>query len=235
MSISVVASLNGLEIVTASRGLKVNRKSLILLRQISQSGAKDIIYPSPTSACKRPVFRVVGPYNDSPSQDFAAAYRNGKQKTAANKVPGIIDWDTHFAGHPNEKLTFEIRVAWSNISNSCAPSTAGSHSLRNSGVTRTDFHAASEIGSSPTGTSRTARYMVWPDLLGRRWMMTSVSSGMFDARALPLVGEPASFATGTRFHSDDECEVRSWRKCAWALSRASYHDWRSLEEDVIST
>ena len=143
-----------------------------------------------------------------------------------------MDWDTHLAGHPSEKLTFDIRVAWSNISNSCAPSTAGSHSFRNSGVMRTDFHAAREMGSSPTGTSRTARWMVSHDLLARRWMMTSVSSGRFDARALPLVGEPTSLATGTRFHSEEECEVRSWRKRAWALSRASYHDWRSLEARI---
>ena len=150
----------------------------------------------------------------------------------ANNTPGMTDWDTHLAGHPREKFTLDIRVAWSNISNSCAPSTAGSHSFRNSGVMRTDFHAASEMGSSPTGTSRTARWMVSPDLLVRRWIITSVSSGRFDARALPLVGEPTSFATGTRFHSEEECEVRSWRKRAWALSRASYHDCRSLEARI---
>ena len=54
------------------------------------------------------------------------------------------------------------------------------------------------------GTSRTARYMVSPDLW---WMMTPVSLGMFDARALPLVGMQTSLATGTRFHSDDACGV----------------------------
>jgi len=62
---------------------------------------------------------------------------------------------TYFAGHPNVKFVLDIRVVGSSISSRTAPSTAGSHSCRNSGVAKMDFQASKGIVSSTMGTSST--------------------------------------------------------------------------------
>jgi hypothetical protein len=71
---------------------------------------------------------------------------------------------THFAGHPKVKLVLDIRVVGSIISSRTAPSTAGSHSCRSSGVARMDFQASKGIVSSAVGTSSTTLYIVSSDL-----------------------------------------------------------------------
>lgn len=141
----------------------------------------------------------------------------------------------HFAGHPSVKFVFAIRVTWSNTSRICAFSTAGSHSLRSSGVTRTDFHESMETASSATGISRTALQTLSPDLPDLRCTTTSVSSGEVDALPFPLEGGGASLGMRIRFHSGEEDVVRSFRKCASASFKALYHDWWSLGMQVSFT
>lgn len=75
---------------------------------------------------------------------------------------------THFAGHPNVKFVLDIRVVGSSISRRTAPSTAGSHSCRSSGVAKIDFQTSKGIVSSAAGTSRTTLYTVSSDLADLR-------------------------------------------------------------------
>jgi hypothetical protein len=100
----------------------------------------------------------------------SARYRDG--------VPGAIRMrsankafkrrGTHFAGHPNVKFVFDIRVVGSSISSRAAPSTAGSHSCRSSGVAKIDFQTSKGMMSSAVGTSRTTLYTVSSDLADLR-------------------------------------------------------------------
>lgn len=55
---------------------------------------------------------------------------------------------THYAGQPRVKLVLDILVVGSSISTSAELSTVGSHSILNSGVTKTDFHESRGIESS---------------------------------------------------------------------------------------
>jgi hypothetical protein len=75
---------------------------------------------------------------------------------------------THFAGQPNVKFVLDIRVVGSSISSRTAPSTAGSHSCRSSGVAKIDFQTSKGIVSSVVGTSRTTLYTVSSDLADLR-------------------------------------------------------------------
>ena len=75
---------------------------------------------------------------------------------------------TYFAGHPNVKLVLDIRVVGSSISSKAAPSTAGSHSCRSSGVAKIDFQTSKGIVSSAVDTSRTTLYTVSSDLADLR-------------------------------------------------------------------
>src|SRR5258708_24733024 len=51
-------------------------------------------------------------------------------------------WRTHFAGHANVKFVLDIRGVGASISSRTAPSTAGSHSCRSSGVAKIDFETS---------------------------------------------------------------------------------------------
>ena len=75
---------------------------------------------------------------------------------------------THFAGQPSVKFVLDIRVVGSSISRRTAPSTAGSHSWRSSGVAKIDFQASKGIVSSAVGTSRMTLYTVSSDLVDLR-------------------------------------------------------------------
>lgn len=55
---------------------------------------------------------------------------------------------THYAGQPSVKFVLDILVVGSSISMRAELSTVGSHSFLNSGVTNTDFHESSGMGSS---------------------------------------------------------------------------------------
>ena len=139
------------------------------------------------------------------------------------------EWQrTHFAGHPNVKLVFDIRVVGSIISSSVALSTAGSHSCRSSGVDKMDFQASKGIESSAVGTSSTTLYIVSSDLAILRWTITSESSGR-DERPFPLeVNEVLSLGSWTRFQSGDEEEVRRFLKEVCASLSALCHACRRL-------
>ena len=136
---------------------------------------------------------------------------------------------TYLAGHPRVNIVFATRVEGSNISTNCALSTAGSHSLRSSGVDSTDFQASSESESEVVGNSSTQRQVASSLLPALRCMCTSVSSGSIDL-LLPLdrMEGSAGTGTGTCFHSGEEEDWRWRRKVAWASSSALYHDLRKL-------
>lgn len=120
-----------------------------------------------------------------------------------NTTPGLKDKMTNLAGQPRVKLVFDILVWRSNISTSCALSTAGSHSCLSSGVVITAFHASRGADWSVIGTSRTTLYTFSPDLVALRCTTTSVSSGFVEARDFPLLGEE-SLANEICFHSEEE-------------------------------
>ena len=80
----------------------------------------------------------------------------------------INERHTYFAGQPSVKFVLDIRVVGSSISRRTAPSTAGSHSWRSSGVAKMDFQASKGIVSSAAGTSRMTLYTVSSDLLDWR-------------------------------------------------------------------
>lgn len=108
---------------------------------------------------------------------------------------------THLAGQPSMKLVLTIRVSISNISTRRALSTAGSQSLRISGVARTARHASSMPripSASSSGTSTTTRYMS-PRFPGR--LCTTASGSEFPANT-PVAGDAglvdSRFGTGTR-------------------------------------
>jgi hypothetical protein len=101
---------------------------------------------------------------------ISARYRDGVSGAIRMRTKnGVFEWRrTHFAGHPNVKFVLDIRVVGSSISSRTAPSTAGSHSCRSSGVAKIDFQTSKGIVSSAVGTSRTTLYTVSSDLADLR-------------------------------------------------------------------